>query len=290
MARNRSPQLPAVFCGVDAVGSGALTPNELRGPQVRRLVRGVYCPGAARVTHESRCRAVAMVAPADAVVTGASALTVHGVPLAGPSDPVHVVVAPEERFSLGRDVLVGRRPVLDDEARPWCDRRLATPLRASVDLLLGRPVLDAVPDLDRVLRSGLATVGELEAHLAARHDRGVVLARQSLGLADARSESPMESWTRVVLAMDGLFPTPQLEIRDEKGFVARVDLAFAAQRVVVEYEGAEHGERYMLVRDRQRLDRLREAGWTVVFVTARDRWRPHRELVARVRVALATTR
>lgn len=284
----RRPELPDAFCGSDAVAAGALTRKELRGPQVRRLVRGVYCPGATRITHQLRCQAALMVAPESAVLTGASALTVHGVRLAGPADPVHLVVPPQEQFLLGRDVLVHRRIVSPDEAAAWQDRRLATPLRATVDLLLGRPVLDAVPDLDRVLRFGLVGAVQLEAHLATRHDRGVVLARRSVELADARAESPMESWTRVVLALDGLFPTPQLEIRDEQGFVARVDLAFAAQRVAVEYEGAEHGQRYMLVRDRVRLDRLREAGWTVVFVTVQDAHRPHRELVARVRGALAT--
>lgn len=275
-----------VFLGADAVAAGSITPAQLRGPRVQRVVRGVYCPAGVRLTHPVRCEAAAMLALESAVITGASALTLHGVPLAEPTDPVHLVVPHDEQFVLGRDVVVHRRVVQPEECRPWHDRRLATPLRATVDLLLGRQPLDSVPYLDRVLRSGLVGQRELGAHLAGRHERGVVLARRAVELADDRAESPRESWMRVALVLGGLEPEPQLRIHDARGFVARVDLAFPARRLAVEYEGAHHGEASMLVPDRERLDRLREAGWQVLFVTVKDTRRPPPELVARVRAAL----
>lgn len=154
----------------------------------------------------------------------------------------------------------------------WGDRRLATPLRATFDLLLGRPDLEAVPHLDQVLRSGLVSADALRALVNRRSERGVVLARAALELADPRAESPPESWVRVVLVLAGLAPVPQYEVRDERGgFIARVDLAFVEQRVAVEYEGAWHGDPNAMAYDRARLNRLREQGWQVVFVTNADR-------------------
>jgi len=216
---------------------------------VKRVIGGVYCPAEVRVTVERRCQAVALVAPNAAVISGPSALTLYGAPASQTDEPVHVVIPPHQRFTRGRDVLVRRRLVLPNEATRWGDRRLATPARATLDLLLGRPVLDSVPLLDLTLRAGLV---------------------------------------KVVLALAGLHPPPQVEIFDERGFVARVDLAFERERVAVEYEGAHHGDPSMLRHDRKRLGRLRQAGWQVVFVTASDRYRPHTELVGRVRGALLT--
>jgi very-short-patch-repair endonuclease len=52
--------------------------------------------------------------------------------------------------------------------------------------------------------------------------------------------------------------------------VARVDFAWPAAKIALEYEGRWHGERQNVARDRRRLNRLTAAGWTVVFVTAED--------------------
>ena len=228
-----------------------------------------------------------MVAPANAVISGASALTVHGVALRKSYDPVHVVVAPDQRFVLGRDVVVNRREIRPDEAASWADRRLATPIRAALDMLLGVPVLQSVPWLDVALRSGVVDLGRLDAAVRSRSDRGIVLARQAVELADDRAESQPESWARVVLQLGGLCPEPQYVVRIAGRLVARVDLAFPAYRVALEYDGAHHGEAGWVPIDRRRLDRLREAGWVVMFVTKDDLHRPPAKLVARVNSALA---
>ncbi|MGH3801592.1 MAG: hypothetical protein ACRDTD_15960 [Pseudonocardiaceae bacterium] len=74
---------------------------------------------------------------------------------------------------------------------------------------------------------------------------------------------------RVWLVLDGLHPQPQYWIEDSRGRLARVDLAFVAQRVAVEYDGGwRDGELWALNRDRERLNRVQAAGWEIVFVTA----------------------
>ncbi|MBA3292552.1 MAG: hypothetical protein H0T40_02165 [Geodermatophilaceae bacterium] len=91
---------------------------------------------------------------------------------------------------------------------------------------------------------------------------GARQARVAAGLADGRAESPQESRRRVMLALAGLYPVPQYEVRDGADrFVARVDLAFVEARTAVEYEGSWHWEPGQLHRDRQRrIGSLRLAG------------------------------
>ncbi|MGY2129140.1 endonuclease domain-containing protein [Blastococcus sp. SYSU DS0617] len=76
---------------------------------------------------------------------------------------------------------------------------------------------------------------------------------------------------RVLLRGEGLAPVPQFVVRDaDDRFVARVDLAFPAQRVAVEYDGARHGRPGQPAHDRRRLNALVAAGWRVVHLTAAD--------------------
>jgi G:T-mismatch repair DNA endonuclease (very short patch repair protein) len=108
-------------------------------------------------------------------------------------------------------------------------------------------------------------------------------------LADGRAESPQETRVRLLVGRSDLpVPVAQYRVFDERGFVARVDFAWPDRRVAVEYDGLWHAEAGQFARDRQRLNRLQEAGWRVVFVTAADLRDPDR-LVARIRAALAAS-
>lgn len=155
-----------------------------------------------------------------------------------------------------------------------------------LDLLLDRPLPDAVADLDAVLRAGLVDRADLRRMLAQRRDRGIVRARRAEELADPRAESRPESRVRVWLVLDGLCPQPQYWIEDSRGRLARADFAFPEQQVAVEYDGSwREGELWALNRDRDRLNRVQAAGWEVVFVTAPLLADPRR-MVDTVRAAL----
>ena len=84
-------------------------------------------------------------------------------------------------------------------------------------------------------------------------------------------------------------PVAQYVVRNDDGFVARVDFAWPDRRLAVEHEGRWHGERQNVAKDRARLNRLTAAGWTVLFVTAEELADPVR-LVARIAAALASVR
>jgi len=128
---------------------------------------------------------------------------------------------------------------------------------------------------DAVQHTALATRADLQEELAAHAGlRGVRLAHRALGLSDARAESPPESRLRLAFMLAGLTPVPQHEVRVAGRFVARVDLAFPAARIAVEYDGRSvHDWDDVFTRDRQRQNELVRAGWTVLRFTADDlRW------------------
>lgn len=85
----------------------------------------------------------------------------------------------------------------------------------------------------------------------------------------------------------GLVPVPQHVVRVDGRFVARVDLAFPAHRIAVEYDGrAVHDREDAFLRDRRRQNDLVRAGWTVLRFTAEDLRSGGARAVAVVQAAL----
>jgi len=276
-----------IFRGSEAVAAGLLTAAQLRGPLVQNLFRDVYADASTEVTHPVRCEAATLILPPDAVVTGRSAASVRGVQLARRDDPVEVIAPLARRVERRKGVDLRRNEISCDEWVPWCSGRLATPLRMAFDLALDRPVPKAVADLDAVVRAGLVDPEELLDLVLGRSDRGIVAARQAVGLIDPRAEYRPESEVRVHLVRAGHHPVPQYWIEDASGRIARTDLAFVEQKVAVEYDGQwRDGEIWALNHDRERLNRVHAIGWDVVFVTNALLAKP-RKLVATVEAALA---
>lgn len=275
-----------VFRGTDAVNAGVLSSGHLRGSGVQRLFRGVYALASEPLTHELRCAGAALALPPETVITGRSAADLWGIPLARPQDPIEVLAPVNARLARRAGLDVRRTLVRPDESVPWSQIAVATPLRTTLDLLLSRSLPDAVADLDAVLRGELVSLPDVTTMVEQRSDRGIMIARQAVQLADPRAESRPESRVRVWLVLDGLRPEPQYWIEDSTGRLARADLAFPELQVAVEYDGSwRDGELWALNRDRDRLNRVQAAGWEVVFVTAQLLHDPAR-MVRTVRAAL----
>jgi very-short-patch-repair endonuclease len=115
--------------------------------------------------------------------------------------------------------------------------------------------------------------------------------QRAVSLADGLAESPQETRLRLILWASPLSrPVAQYTVRSTDGaFVARVDFAWPEHRVAVEYEGLWHAERQNVAKDRRRLNELRAAGWTVVFVTAAE-LHDRAVLVARIAAELKVPR
>jgi len=124
---------------------------------------------------------------------------------------------------------------------------------------------------DAALSRGMVTAAELTSALASAGLAGEP--SRAVAMADGSSESPGESWARLVFAGLAL-PVPELqaEIRDGGStLVGRVDFLFRRQRLIVEFDGrvkyAGAEGRDALFREKRREDSLRALGYQVVRLT-----------------------
>lgn len=166
--------------------------------------------------------------------------------------------------------------------------------RTVVDLARRIPKYDGVMLADNALRRG-ASMDRLRevAELCAMW-RGGCRASAVVAFADGRAESPAESLARCVFAEHGL-PTPNLQVEmfDRAGKIGRVDLLFREQGTVVEVDGKIkytdpwRDPKDVLIEEKLREERLREAGWEVVRVSWDQLAKNPRDVVNRVRAAFA---
>ncbi|HYO04888.1 MAG TPA: DUF559 domain-containing protein [Mycobacterium sp.] len=279
------------FTRAEAAACG-LTRRMLQGRRFRRLARDVYVSAEQPLDHRVLCRAACRADP-DAVLSHASAVLAYGLPL-GIREP--------EPWLPHLATPVGLPPV--DRGGALCHVELipawqvaptplgpaTSPARTFIDRAAELRLEDLVALGDAMLHRRLVSVEELAALVQwGVGRRGIVRARQAVPLLDGRAESPMESWTRVTLALAEL-PPPEVgaEVRDEYGtWLARADLVWRQAKLIVEYDGRVHlGERQRRI-DAQRHNLLVAAGWTVLHITADEVLRRPWALEALVRDCLA---
>ncbi|MGX5682392.1 hypothetical protein [Schumannella luteola] len=133
----------------------------------------------------------------------------------------------------------------------------------------------------------LSTVEKMADALAeATGQRGVGVSRAALSLIRPGTDSPPESELRLVLVRAGL-PEPAIRytVTHNGSWVGTPDLAFASYRVALEYQGEGHRTHEVFEDDVERIERFREAGWTLIQITRRQLRHPA-GIVAKVRRAL----
>ncbi len=160
--------------------------------------------------------------------------------------------------------------------------------RTAVELARTLPRLDGLAALDAALRAGVVSSRSLNMELARHsHQRGVVVARELVALADGRAESPMESRSRL-RCIDGGLPSPELQIEVRAGHRCyRLDMGWRAQKVGLEYDSLTfHGSHATLRHDRERHNWLTAQGWTIVYATARQTLSAPEELITQIARAL----
>ncbi|PXY32336.1 endonuclease domain-containing protein [Prauserella muralis] len=217
-----------------------------------------------------------------AVLTGPSALALHGCTAAG-TGAVHMVV-PYECKARRRPGLVLHHGRYDDQ-----DVLDIAGLRT---LALDVALAEALSRDTR--RTGLACADQalrlvseeeraefgawVEERIRTRPDpRGRRQARSVLALATGLAESPAESWMLLALVDGGLpLPEQQYPITDLSGReLYRLDFAWSGVRVAVEYDGYEAHEAKQEA-DAARDADLRRRGWMVIRATASDLANPWR--------------
>lgn len=277
--------------GLDSRALVALT----RSGELLHPTRGLYAvtelvDTATEPWHLHRAAGARLLYP-DAVITGATALLAHGLPVWGCDLDRPRLVRPIQRAAAASGLWV--RPAGDPE-----QPTLGTPWGPTVELVVALTQcalddggLQGVVSADAALRAGHVALGALERQVraVARWPRSS-RAEFMLSFCDGRRESVGESRLGVHLDVAGIEADPQVEIRDGRGaFVARVDFLVRGRRVVIEFDGKvkyADGDPEVVWAEKRREDALRALGYTVVRITWGDLAAPGR-LLGKIRAALA---
>ena len=274
------PSTPFTRADLSAIGIGRSRLHAaLNAGEVRRVLRGVYVRTDVEDSVDLRATCAARVIAPNSVVIDRSAAWIHGVDVFVHHE--HEVLPPLEvcalrwRSRARRLGVDGRnRDLADEDIVTIAGVRVTTPLRTALDLGCKLRRRDALAALDQFMyRHGLTHDDLGRGALRYFRRRGVVQLRQLIPLADRRSESPRESWTRLEIIDAGL-PAPVLQFWIEIDGVPtyRLDHAYPRHRIAVEYDGEENHLRTaeQARHDAARRRWLTDHGWTVIVVRKGD--------------------
>lgn len=283
-------QLRALGLGADAVRT------RVRRGQYRRLWRGVIWTEAELHPEPPwRTRATgALLLHGPAAKLGlqsaATALVIAGADAR--NDDIHVVLPRGNERHQVEGIRLHTWPVPPERTSVVDGLRTTDVVQTLADLVPRLPRHQAVSVLDSALNRGLVSDDDLVlAEGLAAGRPGCEVARPWWQLADARSQSVLETWTRLD-CIDGGVPPDELQhpVRDRSGVLLGYgDLAWLrdqARPLIGEADGAAvHGAVPALYSDRLRANNFTAAGVRIIRFTWRDARRPG-ACAAMVRAAL----
>jgi hypothetical protein len=259
------------------------TRRMLQGRRFQIILPTVYAVATLELTPRIMTEAALLAAPSHCAASHHSALGLYGVDVG--DDLLPHLSTRDARPVRIRGVTTHRLTTMttrDVDGRRAVTLELAVSTAATVLSLV-----DLVIAIDALYLRRHLTPDRLDQFLHDHDGNGVRAARRALHLAGPGSESPRETYVRLLLELAGL-PPPEVNASygDDDGFVARIDLSWRAWKIAVEYDGRQHGldlaQRERDVRRRERMERL---GWVFIIVTAAQLASP-REIVQRVRAVL----
>lgn len=256
--------------GSEAVAAGLLTRGQLRW-NYRAIYPDVYLARRIAPTLADKVTGAWIWSHRRGVVTGRAAAALHGALWVDDATPVELVWA-NNHSPAG--IITYRDRIADGEVCELSGVAVATPARTALDL--GRKLArdEAVQQLDALARATGITadaVNPLTKLYAGT--RGVRLCRRALELMDSGSQSPKETWLRLLLIDNG-YPRPQTQIPlyEYGTVVANLDMGWPFVRVSVEYDGDQHRtDRATYVKDMRRAELIDRLGWLNVRVVKEDR-------------------
>jgi very-short-patch-repair endonuclease len=278
---------PVAFRGSAAIAAGVVTAKVLRGPRYVRLFPDTYV----RRSKDPpdlwlRSLAAYRYVEGRGVLSGHSAATLLGADCAADNAPAEVTVpGGGQREHPG--LLVHRGALAPAEVRPCRGVVVTSGQRTAYDIGRRPGLVDAVVALDALANACRFDPADVLA-LAQRHPRGCRDLRRAVALADRRAGSPMETRLRLILVLGGL-PTPEVQfpvLDDVRRRAVWLDLAYPAQRIGIEYEGADHTRPERVLLDAGRYTRLVDAGWRIYRFTKYQVYAEPDEIVATITRAL----
>ncbi|MCV7214496.1 hypothetical protein H7J51_04255 [Mycobacterium crocinum] len=259
-----------VFIGSAAVAAGELTRYELRA-HCRRIFPDVYAYGTGELSIRDRAMAAVLWSRGRAVVTGVAASALHGAKWVDALAPIDLNC---QNNKAPPGIVCRAETLLDDEVHPIPGLPVTTLPRTAFDLARRGTMTQAVTRVDALANSTRLAFDDV-LDLLPRHPnlRGVRRVPAIMDLADAGSQSPRETWLRLLLIAAG-FPRPETQIpvlRADGRSQYFLDMGWRDVMVAVEYDGEQHRlDRGIYRNDRTRSEYIADVGWRRIRVVAGD--------------------
>lgn len=257
------------FIGSEALARGLVTRHELARWYETELPN-VYFTRNRTLDFDDRIRATSLWAGPGGVIAGVAASAVYGADWVDVDHPVEVI----GRHGRVPDGVVVRNDTLaPGEVTRVRGLFVTSPARTAFDLGRLLPRDDAVARLDALLAVVPSALRRIESVIDAHPGvRGVRRLPVALDLADGGSESPKETWLRLLLVDAGLpRPTTQLRVFDGRRPIRRLDMGWEEYRIGVEYDGEQHRtDRRQYVKDVRSKRALARLGWRSLNVVKED--------------------
>jgi hypothetical protein len=234
-----------------------------RGATWVRVSRGLHRRADVADPRRADLLAWQAVLPAEAAFSALTAAHLRGWDL--PPLPDDLPVCAAMPYGATAPVRPGQLRVTRHRVPPPHDVLRGVRVTTAAETLLTCAPLLALLDLVVLVDSALRArdIELLELHLVCRQNRrGVGRLRQAVVLADAQTDSVMETLLRVLYVVCGLDVETQHTVRDADGrFVARGDVWLRGTRTLADYDGAVHADRRQQRVDRRRDRRIADADW-----------------------------
>src|SRR5215470_3566992 len=243
--------------------------------------------------HALRVAAALLPGRALASASHESAAILHGLDLLErpPESLVNLIWPPHMLWSRasGNDLKVHAATLPPGDVTKHYGLPVTSVARTVVDLARALPFQHGVVVADSALHARKVTRDELDRVLATCSAwPGGERARRVVAFSDRRSESVLESCARVTIDDHGLPPPElQVDIGDDQ-IIGRVDFYWGQYLTIAEADGViKYAVAGRAVRQLERDQLLREAGFKVVHFTWRQLFRETDRLIARIREAFA---
>ena len=258
----------------------------LEGASWKRLARGTYVWSGVHVTPMAMLAAVLDRLPATAAFSGLTAAWLHGMDFE-PCSPIEVTVPHHAGVSKRSGVRIRRAVLFGPDVVRVRGMPAIAIARTVAEICMRSSLMEAVVVADAALHSRRVTRDQLTSWADAhRRHPGIRRLRRVMDLAEAASESPMESRLRMLLVLGGLpQPRAQVVIRDDDGrFIGRPELYYEGARLGIEYDGGTH--RSSLAEDNHRQNNLLGAGVRLLRFTYADVMQDPASVVMHVKAML----
>ena len=286
------------------LGRGRLLSDDLARPfraiRVQRADDHAVAISADQILRD-RCQALLLGVPDGAFFSHVTAARIWPLPLPRPeaNEPLHVSVpatkrAPRRAGVTGHHVHDPRACIVHrdglamvDPASLFC--QLSTQLSLADLVAVGDALVLTPVYYDWRDERPWVPLAQLKARVELFRGRGKRLAAEAVELIRAGAESRPESLLRLAIRDAGLpEPDVNVDVFDVRGrFLGRADLVYRKWRVIVEYDGDQHGtDTRQFDKDVLRLEGFTSAGWAVVRVVGRSFFGDRDASIARVRRAL----